>query len=333
MVPFGSSDGYEAARRAAALLDRSDRGLVVLSGPDRAAYLHGLLTNDVASLQPGQGCYAAYLTPQGRMITDLWVYALGDLMLVAVGLDVKDALLKKLDQLVFAEDVQVADATSAFGRFGLVGPEAGRTVAGLLQGVTQGQLASLPEHGNLQAHYAGQKALVLGTTDVGEAGFDVLVDTTASREFADALAARGIVAIGEDAALALRVEAGIPKFHQDMDETTIPLEVGLESRAISFTKGCYVGQEVIVRVLHRGHGKIARKLVGITFDSGEAPERSAVIRHDGHDVGVITSGVVSPALKRPIALGYVHRELAEPGSVVDISGRSAMVTALPFVPR
>src|SRR5439155_18585633 len=131
----------------------------------------------------------------------------------------------------------------------------------------------------------------------------------------------------------LRVESGIPKFHQDMDEQTIPLEAGIEARAISLTKGCYVGQEVIIRVLHRGHGRVARKLVGLLFADGEPPERGATVLAAGRDVGDVTSAVWSPARQRPIALAYVHRDFIAPGTSVAVEGRSAEVTALPFVPR
>src|SRR5438094_3788732 len=117
-----SQDAYRAARERAASIDRSARGRILVSGPDRASYLQGLLTNDIAVLRPGAGCYAAYLTPQGRMITDLFVYELGDAMLLAVPLRVKDALLARLDRLIFTENVTLADATDSFGEIALVGP-------------------------------------------------------------------------------------------------------------------------------------------------------------------------------------------------------------------
>jgi folate-binding protein YgfZ len=118
-----------------------------------------------------------------------------------------------------------------------------------------------------------------------------------------------------------------------MDEETIPLEAGIESRAISFSKGCYVGQEVIIRVLHRGHGRVARKLVGLTLDGDDVPEAGAAIRSGDREIGSVTSSTISPALKRPIALAYVHRDFLEAGTVVTAGGQHATVTALPFVGR
>jgi folate-binding protein YgfZ len=131
----------------------------------------------------------------------------------------------------------------------------------------------------------------------------------------------------------LRVEAGVPEFHRDMDEETIPLEAGIESRAISLTKGCYVGQEVIIRVLHRGHGRVARKLVGLTLDGDVVPERGSIVKSDQKDVGEITSSVRSIALDRPIALAYLQRDFLTPGTTVSVDGTSAEVTTLPFASR
>jgi len=124
----------------------------------------------------------------------------------------------------------------------------------------------------------------------------------------------------------------VPLFHRDMDEETIPLEAGIEQRAISFTKGCYVGQEVIVRVLHRGHGRVARKLVGVRVEGDKVPRPGAVVRSGAREIGQVTSATVSPALNQPIALAYLHRDFLAPGTIVTIDGTNATVTALPFVP-
>jgi len=129
----------------------------------------------------------------------------------------------------------------------------------------------------------------------------------------------------------LRVEAGIPAFHRDMDEETIPLEAGIESRAINMNKGCYVGQEVIVRVLHRGHGRVAKKLVGLTIDGDAVPVRGSLVKSGEKEVGEVTSSVRSVALDRPIALAYLQRDFLEPGTVVSIDGTNAVVAQLPFV--
>src|SRR5437762_9381316 len=152
MIPAVSPAAYDAARHRAALIDRSNRGRIVVSGADRAAYLQGLLTNDVVALKAGQGCYAAYLTAQGRMIADLHVYELGDVMLLTMAGDVKDGVLAKLDQFIFTEDVQLGDATDTFVQLAVVGPDAARIVASVVQAPLEG-LRALPEHGNLRAAF------------------------------------------------------------------------------------------------------------------------------------------------------------------------------------
>src|SRR5713101_9587127 len=149
MIPAVSHAAYDAARQHAALIDRSNRGRIVVSGADRAAYLQGLLTNDVVALKAGQGCYAAYLTAQGRMIADLHVYELGDVMLLTMAGDVKDGVLAKLDQFIFTEDVQLGDVTDTFAQIAVVGPEAARAVARLVTSLPSERLGDLAEHGNL----------------------------------------------------------------------------------------------------------------------------------------------------------------------------------------
>ena len=140
-------------------------------------------------------------------------------------------------------------------------------------------------------------------TDLGEPGFDLYVDCAQAGALKETLVNAGVVELDAATAEAVRIESGVPLFGRDMDEETIPLEAGIESRAISFSKGCYVGQEVIIRVLHRGHGRVARKLVGLTVDGDRVPEAGSTIRSGDREIGHVTSSAASPALKRPIALG------------------------------
>jgi tRNA-modifying protein YgfZ len=325
------SKAYTAAHERAAFLDRSDRGRIVVSGADRASYLQGLLTNDIAELKPGIGCYAAYLTAQGRMIADLFLYELGDVMLMTLHRDVKDAVLARLDQFVFSEDVQLGDVTGTFAQIGVVGPESAAVVSRLVTGASADALTSRGEHGNVRAEFAGTPAIVTRTSDVGEAGFDVFVAADQRDAFMGALRQASIEELSASDAETIRIEGGVPLFHRDMDEETIPLEAGIESRAISFTKGCYVGQEVIIRVLHRGHGRIARKLVGLRIDGSAVPAPDAVVRAGDKDIGHVTSATWSPRVNQPIALAYVHRDFVEPGAIVSVNSRVATVSSVPFV--
>jgi folate-binding protein YgfZ len=323
-------NSYQLARTAAAIVDRADRAWVVVSGADRRSYLHGLLTNDIASLEAGQGCYAAYLTPQGRMIADLWVYELGDVLLLSMVRDVKQTVLARLDQFIFTEDVQLGDVSETFAATAIVGPRAAQAIADAIS-TPIARLTSLAEHGNVRIEFEGQPAIVLSATDTGERGFDVLVGIGQAARFHERLHAAGAVDADAAAAEALRIEAGVPRFHRDMDEDTIPLEAGIESRAISMTKGCYVGQEVIIRVLHRGHGRVAKKLVGLTVSGTELPAPGSPVQVEGRAVGSVTSSAWSPALDKPIALAYVHRDFVAAGTAVAVNGSEAVVTPTPFV--
>jgi len=324
------TSAYQAARQRAAFIERSSRGRLLVSGSDRASYLQGLLTNDTVALKAGEGCYAAYLTPQGRMISDLLVYELGDVILLSLPGDVKDTVLARLDQFIFSEDVQLGDVTATFGQVAVVGPDAARLVSAVTDDSQATRLSSLPEHGNLRSAIAGRPAIVTRVTDVGEPGFEIYIERAEVGPLKARLVDAGVVELDGDTAEVLRVEAGVPEFHRDMDEETIPLEAGIESRAISQTKGCYVGQEVIIRVLHRGHGRVARKLVGLTLDGDVIPARGSIVKSDQKDVGEITSSVRSIALDKPIALGYLQRDFLAPGTQVSIDGTRAVVTQLPF---
>jgi len=325
------SAAYDAARHRAAFVDRSHRGRIVVSGADRASYLQGLLTNDLVALKAAQGCYTAYLTAQGRMIADLYAYELGDVMLLTMVGAVKDGVMARLDQFIFSEDVQLGDATDTFAQVAVVGPGAAAIVASIVIGASEDTLRAMPEHGNARGTWAGGPAIVTRVTDTGEPGFDLYVERGQSGALTAALMAADVSELDEAAADAVRVEAGVPLFGRDMNEETIPLEAGIEARAISFSKGCYVGQEVIIRVLHRGHGRVARKLVGLTLEGDRAPDAGTAIRGGDREIGNVTSAVMSPALGRPIALAYLHRDFLEAGTRVTVGDQSAEVTALPFV--
>jgi folate-binding protein YgfZ len=266
------------------------------------------------------------------MIADLHVHELGDAMLLTMIGAVKDVVLAKLDQFIFSEDVQLGDVTDTFAQIAIVGPAAAAVAAAMVGGVSEQALREMPDHGNARGEWAGGAAIVTRVTDTGEPGFDVYLERARADWLKAQLVSAGAQAADEETADVLRVEAGVPAFHRDMDEETIPLEAGIESRAISMTKGCYVGQEVIIRVLHRGHGRVARRLVGLRFQGDVVPPAGARIRAGDREIGEVTSSTRSPALQTPIALGYVHRDFVEPGTKVEIAGATAEVVTLPFVP-
>jgi folate-binding protein YgfZ len=332
-------DPYQAALERAIVADRSPRGTIELTGRDRQILLHNLLTNDVASLASGTGCYAAYLTPQGRLIADMRVMVLHERVLLDVEAEIKDDLLQRMDQSIFAEDVRLADR-STLAVIRVAGPDAPRTAASLVDGVLEGddqravELSKLAEYSSVEWMSREGPIVAVRDDSLGLAGYDLVLARDLGDRVLEAARAQGVVIADAGTLELLRIEAGRPRFLVDMDRDTIPLEAGIESRAISLTKGCYPGQEVIIRVLHRGHGRVARRLVGLVVDGVRVPGRGDPVMQGAQRVGVVTSAALSPALRRPVALGYVRRDESEPGTtvVIDSGGAhlAAAVAPLPF---
>jgi tRNA-modifying protein YgfZ len=319
-----SEEGYQAVRHGAAAIERTDRGVIRVLGADGTTWLQGLLTNDIETLTPvdggsvGDARYTAYLTPQGRMITDARVVRLPDHVLLDVPASLSAALVQRLDALIFAEDVRVEDVSATIAVVELHGPDASRVVDALR--------ATTPPAGTVA---------IVGDDQFGVPGFALFVSAADRAQWESALEAAGAARVDLETLDVVRIEAARPAFLVDMETDTIPLEAGIEDRAISFTKGCYVGQEIIVRVTQRGGGRVARRLVGLELNGSDIPAGGALIRVGDRDVGRITSATVSPTLGHTIALGYVHRDFVEPGTAVtvvsDDTSYEARVTRTPFV--
>ncbi len=324
-----NSSGYRALRAGAGLVDRTGIGRILLTGADRRSYLQGILTNDIAALTPGGGCYSAMLTAQGRMMTDMRVLELGEALVLDVPAAVASTVRDHLDRFIFSEDVQVEDATAARAAIGVYGPA---SLDVLVAAGTEGGVPS-PLFGSTRVRIAGVEAVIVRSDEAGVPGYDLLVNAVDAPTVRAALLAAGAVPVSAEEAETVRIESGRPLFGADMDTETIPLEAGLEERAISRSKGCYVGQEVIVRVQDRGQGRVAKRLVGLTLDAGAAgPVVGARIVSGDREIGRVTSATWSPALDRAIALGYVHRDFVDPGTAVSAGTTRGVVTALPFVP-
>jgi tRNA-modifying protein YgfZ len=335
-----SLEQHQALREGAGLVKRSDRGRIRLTGRDRRDYLQGLLTNDIVALSAGSGCYACLLTPQGRMIADMYVVETGEAILIDLEAEVSARVAGHLEQFVFSEDVAVTDVSGSVAQLGVFGPQAADVVSGVLgsqdPALGRADFEGLRVLDNRTSAWRGAPVTVVRRDDLGVLGFDLLIGVEHSDSLAQAIADAGAVLVDAEVAEVCRVESGRPVFGKDMTENTIPLEAGIEDRAISLTKGCYVGQEVIIRVLHRGQGRVARRLVGLTLDPGApVPVPGAAIRSGDREVGGVTSAVWSPALGHPIGMGYVHRDFVEPGTgvMVGVPGQPvpAVVTRLPFV--
>ena len=327
---------HAALRQAAGVLDLSFRSRLCLVGADRARFLHGQVTNDVKKLRMGEGCYAAITTAKGKMEGDMNIFCLADELL----LDLEPGLAEKISQLlekyIVADDVQIVDAAPHYGLLSVQGPKAEPVVRALdiFTDIPKQPLATVKiSNATLGDIYLTCHARL------GTAGFDLFVPNPSLGAVADKLIAAaksaGGCACGWQAFETARIEAGIPRFGADMDETTIPLECGIEARAITYTKGCYIGQEVINRIHSVGH--VNRELRGLRLagDLKTLPQRGDKLFHAGKEVGHITSAVWSPALNANIALGYVRREVNEIGAelILKTAGgdTSVKIVELPFV--
>jgi folate-binding protein YgfZ len=268
---------YRALRQAVGVVDRSTRGWLTLTGADRRSYLQGLLSNDIAALVEGSGCYATYLTAQGRMIADMRVFETGDSLLVDLDRTLAESIAARWSQFVFSEDVQISNHSASTAEIGVYGPGSARVVARVIAGDDPAGVSAIEEtlrdlsvYSHRAWHVRGAEIRALASDEIGIRGFDLVVPSEIGDDVVARLERSGGVSVGHEAVEVCRIEGGRPLFRVDMNEDTIPLEAGIEHRAISLTKGCYVGQEVIIRVLHRGHGRVVRKLVGIVFEPGTA---------------------------------------------------------------
>jgi len=327
---------YRALKERAAIGAIAPRHAIGIAGKDRAGYLQGLLTNDIQALTPGTGCYAAWLTPQGRMLTDMHVFESGDMILLDVPAASLPATLQRLEQFLFSEDVQCADLSQTLDAVWVHGPAASSMIEQVLPGASgpvsglAAGLASWPEYHNTRAEFGGVPVVVARVSQLGVPGFVVYIDPARAPDLQRALVERG-ASVAEHAAIeAARIEAGYPLFGVDMTDETIPLEAGIEDRAISLSKGCYVGQEVIIRVLHRGHGRVVKKLVALRVQGEqpqEVPASGARIFSEARDIGGVTSAARSPQ-SGAIALGYVHRDFVAPGTRVEVETPGGRLAAI-----
>jgi len=320
---------YALVRRSVGLLDRGHVGMLELTGRDRAAFLHALVSNEVKALGPGQGCAATLLDVYGKVQVVLYVWVADDRIFVVTPPAMAEKTAEALDHYLFSEKVSIRDVSGETALFVLAGPKAAETGERLAG-------ARPPESRWSQA--AGMIAdtsvrLVSGRRETGEAEVWIAGPASEAPSMWDALVGAGVRPLGLVAFEALRIEAGTPLFGHDVDESVLLPEIPF-AELVSETKGCYPGQEVVVRIRDRGH--VNRMLRGLLLDGTEVPPTGAeVVGADDTPVGRVTSAAWSFGLERPIALAFVRRQHAEPGARVSVrlGGRTvaASVSALPFI--
>jgi folate-binding protein YgfZ len=319
-------DEHLAVRRAAGFLDHGRRGRFAVSGTDRAEFLQGLLSNDVRSLPLWQGAEALLLTPRGKVIAGMVSYHRPGEYLLDCPEEVREELLARLTMYVLSSDVTIEDRTEKTACLSIHGPRAAdvlRLVSGVP--VPAGLFALCP------TVFPETEALVARVDWYGDTGFDVHLPVIAAVSLSAAFAAAGARRVGPEAGETLRIEAGRARFGAEIDGNTLPPEVpALVERAVSFTKGCFVGQETVARI--RTYGHVNRELRGLLVEGGSPPAPGAPVRAAGEAAGSVTSACVPPTLGFPIALAMLKRKYLEPGTVVETDAGGATVPARVVLP-
>ncbi len=334
---------HAALKNSAVVLDLSFRGRLCLLGADRKTFLNGQVTNNVRDLKTGEGCYAALITAKGKMQSDLNIFCLENELLLDFEPGYSQAIAARLEKFIIADDVQIADVTPHYGLLSVQGPKSAEVVRSLELGQNTDDILSLEPAGK-PLRFCSVKDETLGEIylmnqpRIGTVGFDLFVPTNSLAAVADKLIASAKKfdgrACGWQALETARIEAGIPRFGADLDETNLPPEAGLDSRAISYTKGCYIGQEVIARI--RTYGQVAKRLCGLRLadDLKTLPMKGDKLFIGEKEIGYITSAIASPTRKKNLALGYVRREANKVGTELTLRTQEenslAQILELPF---
>jgi folate-binding protein YgfZ len=335
LVPLSYGDvlaEYAAVRDGGAgLIDLSSRGRVEVSGAEAVQFLNGLITNDMKMLEDNSWMPAAFPNVQGRLLASVRVIRRGDSFLFDTESATHAVVLKTLERFTLAGDFRVRDMTHETACLSVQGKDAARIV-----GATLGEsAANIARRGALVLSSQGTDVTVIRATHTAEDGFDVVISAGEAPKLWEAFTKAGARPVGFGALDILRVEAGVPRYGVDMNETNVVLEAALDE-AVSYTKGCYIGQEIIARIHWRGH--VAKRLTGLILDDNKAthvPRGSKIKTPEGKEIGRVTSSTFSPRLKRGVALGYVKYDYLSPGTEVIIATedgeQAARVAELPMV--
>ncbi len=325
---------HSSVRERVGLADLSFRGKFRVTGTDRVRFLNGMVTGDVAHITEGGGVAAAQLTPQGKVLAVLRILAASEAFWVDTDAVCREKVLDTLNKYIIADDVTIEDVGDEWALLHLAGPGARSLLQDLL-----GHAPALHKEGEHVEETLGRHQVRIIRWDwTGEEGFDLWVRSEAAPDLWTLLLEKGrpagIAPVGMAAWEILRIEAGLPRYGVDVDERYLFMEIGREDW-VSFTKGCYIGQEYVIRIAHRGH--VNKKLSGLTLSGTTVPRTGDPIRTGEKEIGTVTSATFSPSLQAPVALGFLHRDFLEPGTAVTITRDGtplpATVTALPFYHR
>lgn len=321
---------YAAVREGGAgLIDLSARGRLLVSGSEAVQFLNGLITNDMKTLAENQWMPAVFPTVQGRLIAGVRVIRRPDGYLIDTEAATHERVLQTVARFTLAGDFRVTDLSSELVQLSIQGAGSVETMLSVF-GEAPVKLAHFAVIG---VPWLGHQVTIIRATHTAEDGFDLFVEAHDAVSLWDALTAAGARPVGFDALEILRIEAGQPRYGVDMDDTNVVTETNLDE-AISYTKGCYIGQEIVARIKYRGH--VAKKLTGLLFARAvKIPGAATILAVDDKDIGRITSATLSPHLGRTVALGYVKYDYLAAGTSVkmvsDDQEFTAEVAELPFI--
>jgi len=305
---------YSAVRNGGAgLIDLSSCGRLLVSGSEAVMFMNGLITNDMKTLAVNTWMPAAFANVQGRLLAVVRVINREDGFLIDTEDVTHDTVVKTLARFTLAGDFRIADLTNETVSLSIQGKSAENIIRTVF-----GDKTAVERQSVMKARLAnGHEVIIIRATHTAEDGFDLFVDANDEQELRESLVKAGAQDVSFETLETLRIEAGIPRYGIDMDETTVVTETNLDD-AVSFAKGCYLGQEIIVRIKHRGH--VAKKLTGIILEENAALKREAkVLSADDKEIGRVTSSTFSPRLNRTIALGYIKYDYLAPGTSVKVS--------------
>jgi aminomethyltransferase len=320
---------YRALRETVGLIDKNYRAYLKFAGPDRVRYLNAILTNDIKGLQENHATISLFLNPQGHIQAEIETHALSDKLFCASYAMIRERLIPALDKYIIMDDVTLTDRTEEVATLALEGPKAAATVAEL----TGVDLNRLDELESREVSVKGMDCRIVRRTPGKEPSGEFLLHRAQVQEswkiLTEAAKSHGGKSAGYRALNTVRLEQGIPWFSYDFGEKQIPHEAGLQDSHISYTKGCYTGQEIVERV--RSRGQVNRVRVSLKIEGNEAPAANAPLLSDGKEAGYLTRAGFSPTVNACVGMGYVRREKSGVGTALDVEGRRATVVAVPMV--
>jgi folate-binding protein YgfZ len=314
-----TQEEYQAVRDAVGFLDLSDRGKIEITGPDRVTFLHSMISNDVQELSEWAGRYGTFLTARGKIVSDFFYYKFPDQIILDITADLLIKTVQTLEKYIVMDEVDLKDVSSDSSHFSLQGPGASNLVQELL-----GDSGPEEQYAAQEVTWQEETLWLIRKNELAESGFEMILPRNIAPSFQAALQEKGsgsgLREIGQEARDILRLEAAIPWYGVDMDENRYPVEARLD-QAISYTKGCYLGQEVVAKATHVGG--VSNLLMGLKIQGEQIPSQgSAVFNEAGKQIGAVTSAVFSPRSEGPIAFAYLKRAFAEAGGLcqVEIEG-------------